>query len=37
MLDSWQRGPVVWACMQAGIPYDVAMAVADWLIFFVGI
>ena len=34
--EIWEKAPIIFTLGKAGIPYDVAKAAADWIIFFLG-
>ena len=36
-LENWQEGPIITGLMALGVPYDVASAVATWVVVFGGI
>lgn len=36
-LNNWERGPIVIGLMRMGIPYDVAVEIADFIVMFVGL
>ncbi|MDO4412899.1 hypothetical protein [Cutibacterium sp.] len=34
--EEWEKAPIIYALGKAGMPYDVAKAAADWIVFFLG-